>query len=83
MSSSIELAVSLIALLFSLAYGIRKKNKTVINIDKVLLGEVTGATEVDILERPTTVNSATVKGNTVTAALPAFGITTVKISLNR
>ncbi|MEI6520080.1 MAG: glycoside hydrolase family 38 C-terminal domain-containing protein [bacterium] len=60
-----------------------KKNKAVINIDKILLGEVTGATEVDILERPTAVNSAVAKGNTVTAALPAFGITTVKISLNR
>lgn len=37
MSSSIELALSLIALLFSLAYGIRKKNKIVIGISAVLL----------------------------------------------
>jgi hypothetical protein len=37
MSSSIELAITLLALLFSLAYGIRKKNKTVIVISTVLL----------------------------------------------
>lgn len=42
MSSSIELAVSLIALLFSLAYGIRKKNKTVIVIAAVLLLIIVG-----------------------------------------
>jgi hypothetical protein len=42
MSSSIELAVSLIAILFSLAYGIRKKNKTVIVIAAVLLLIIVG-----------------------------------------
>jgi hypothetical protein len=42
MSSSIELAISLIALLFSLAYGIRKKNKTVIGISAVLLLIIVG-----------------------------------------
>jgi hypothetical protein len=42
MSSSIELAISLLALLFSLAYGIRKKNKTVIVISTVLLLIIVG-----------------------------------------
>ena len=42
MSSSIELAISLIAILFSLAYGIRKKNKTVIVISAVLLLIIVG-----------------------------------------
>jgi len=42
MSSSIELAVSLLALLFSLAYGIRKKNKIVIVISAVLLLIIVG-----------------------------------------
>lgn len=42
MSSSIELVISLIALLFSLAYGIRKKNKTVIVISAVLLLIIVG-----------------------------------------
>jgi hypothetical protein len=42
MSSSIELAISLIAILFSLAYGIRKKKKTVIVISAVLLLIIVG-----------------------------------------
>jgi hypothetical protein len=42
MSSSIQLAVSLLALLFSLAYGIRKKNKIVIVISAVLLLIIVG-----------------------------------------
>jgi len=42
-------------------------------------GETT-AVEVDTLERSLDVNNARLEGNTLVAKLPAFGITTVRIS---
>ncbi|OGV62633.1 MAG: hypothetical protein A3K19_08660 [Lentisphaerae bacterium RIFOXYB12_FULL_65_16] len=48
-----------------------------------LLGKVTDAVEVDLLERPTTKSTAKTRGNTVSVKLPARGIASVKVRMGK
>jgi alpha-mannosidase len=52
-------------------------------LNAALVGKVTGAVEVDLLERPLARSSAKAKGNTVSVALPARGIASVLVRLKR
>jgi alpha-mannosidase len=52
-----------------------------IGVDTTLLGQVQGAQEVDLLERPTTESTVRVAGDTVSVKLPAHGIVSVRIKL--
>jgi alpha-mannosidase len=52
-------------------------------LDAGFFGEVVGVEEVDLMERPVAETTAGMDGNTVSVALPARGIASVKIRLNR
>ena len=54
-----------------------------IRFDRKLLGKVSGAREVDLLERPVAKSAAKVSGNVVTVAVPPFGIASVKVKFAR
>ncbi|MCU0519959.1 MAG: hypothetical protein MUF84_04620, partial [Anaerolineae bacterium] len=51
-----------------------------VHIAADLLGDAASGTEVDILERPLSENSARIEGETLTVRVPAFGTTTVCVA---
>ena len=69
------------ALVFRFHNPAEDDDQATILVDPDLIGSVTGATEVDLLERPMVPSSAGTDGNKVTVTVPAYGIATVRVDL--
>lgn len=52
-----------------------------VTLNAALLGTITGAAEVDLMERPLPASTAAVGGEAVTVRVPAHGIASVKVQL--
>lgn len=54
-----------------------------VEVDRELMGRVTDAVETDLLERPLDGSAASVAGNTVSVSVPARGIATVRVGVQK
>jgi alpha-mannosidase len=54
-----------------------------VKINSALLGILVNAVEVDILEHPLKKSTAKVKGTTLRVSVPAYGITTILLTLKK
>jgi alpha-mannosidase len=71
------------ALVLILAEPDGKATRATVDLNARLLGRVREAVEVDLLERPVVRSSARVRGNRVSVRLPARGIASVLVRLER
>ena len=60
-----------------------KKTTTRITTDAKWLGKVAEAAEVDLMERPLTASAATAANGAARIAVPAYGLTTVRLTLKK
>jgi alpha-mannosidase len=60
-----------------------KDTEATLTLNPALLGAVTAAEEVDLMERPLPTSTAPADGNTVTVKVPAYGIASVKVGVSR
>jgi alpha-mannosidase len=56
-----------------------KQTRARVKLNRALAAAGSQAVETDLLERPLENNSAKMEGDTLTVAIPAYGITTVKV----
>jgi hypothetical protein len=60
-----------------------RKTTAKVQVNDGLLGDVIAAEEVDLMERPLEKSSATLKEGVVTMSVPAHGIASVRLKLER